>query len=231
MKYSGIIPLQAIEKLPALLAKWRYVGFADVKIKVSADLADGLARVKLIRELFPKGTPIRLDANAGWTLEQALQQIPAYLGEGITVFEQIFPRGEQTNMQQITAQFGDQAEIMADEELVSFASAKKLAVSRSCNRFNIKLSKVGGIFEALKIHQLAAQHGISVQLGAHFGETSILTAAGIIFATLTKDLKAVEGGFGTHLLERDITSTSLMFDAKAEIDWGDVDGLGAGLGV
>ena len=39
------------------------------------------------------------------------------------------------------------------------------------------------------------EHGISVQLGAHFGETSLLTAAGIIFATLAKDLRAVEGGF------------------------------------
>jgi muconate cycloisomerase len=151
--------------------------------------------------------------------------------QGITVFEQIFPRGQQANMAKITARFGDHAEIMADEELTSFAAAKHLAETKSCNRFNIKLSKVGGILEAMKIHRLAAQHGISVQLGAHFGETSILTAAGIIFATLAKDLKAVEGGFGTHLLERDFTETSLMFDQQAEIEWGEVNGLSAGLGV
>jgi L-alanine-DL-glutamate epimerase-like enolase superfamily enzyme len=231
MKYSGIIPLQAIEKLPKLLATWRYVGFADIKIKVSNDLQDGLARIKVIKELFSEDIPIRLDANAGWTLEEAFSQIPTYLEQGITVFEQIFPRGQQAEMQQVTAKFGDRAEIMADEELVSFAAAQSLAETQACNRFNIKLSKVGGILEALKIHRLAARHGITVQLGAHFGETSLLTAAGIIFATLAKDLKALEGGFGTHLLERDITSQPLMFNQQAEIALSSVENLPPGLGL
>ena len=230
MHYSGILPLQPLEKLAKLLEAWRYVGFADIKIKVSRDLQDGLARIKLARELFSSDIPIRLDANAGWELEDAWEQIPIYLQHGVGVFEQIFPSGQTENMRKVTARFGAQAEIMADEELTSFEAARQLAESQSCNRFNIKLSKVGGIFEALRIQELAGRHNISVQLGAHFGETSLLTAAGIVFATLAKDLKAVEGGFGTHLLTRDITEKSLMFDRDAVIDWGESSSLGKGWG-
>lgn len=55
------------------------------------------------------------------------------------------------------------------------------------------------------------------QLGAHFGETSILTAAGIVFAAMAGPLTAMEGGLGTHLLEYDFCSPSLQFDDQAGI--------------
>src|SRR5690606_22528882 len=100
--------------------------------------------------------------------------------------------------------FGDDLCLMADESVTTLATARRLIRTQACRRFNLKVSKHGGLFNTLAIYRLAREHGIGCQLGAHFGETSILTAAGILFAALAGPLEALEGGLGTHLLEHDL---------------------------
>jgi hypothetical protein len=52
-------------------------------------------------------------------------------------------------------------------------------------------------------------------VGAHVGETSVLTRAGITLAHAIKDrLVGHEGAFGTHLLTRDVFSDPLMFGRR-----------------
>ncbi|MCI5080148.1 MAG: hypothetical protein MRY78_00570, partial [Saprospiraceae bacterium] len=66
-----------------------------------------------------------------------------------------------------------------------------------------------------RIYDLAKAHHINCQLGAHFGETSLLTAAGIWFSATAPELKTHEGAMGTYLLEQDLTETPLQFDKEA----------------
>lgn len=90
--------------------------------------------------------------------------------------------------------------------------------NRTCRRFNLKISKNGGLFNTLAIYRLAQEHGIACQLGAHFGETGILTGAGILFGALAGPLTALEGGLGTHLLEYDLFDAGLQIDSRAQIE-------------
>ena len=54
--------------------------------------------------------------------------------------------------------------------------------------------------------------GASSVATAQVGETSLLTRAGLAIAHAAKDnLIAMEGAFGTHLLQRDLTTPCLMF--------------------
>ena len=56
-------------------------------------------------------------------------------------------------------------------------------------------------------------------MGAHVGETSILTRAALTVAAHAGDaLLAQEGAFGTTLLRRDLVSPVLMFGRKAELE-------------
>ena len=75
--------------------------------------------------------------------------------------------------------------------------------------------------------RLARAHNIGLQLGAHVGETSILSAAGRHLAAHLGDLRFLEGSYGTLLLSADITRQSLRFGfgGKAPLV------RGSGLGV
>ena len=54
---------------------------------------------------------------------------------------------------------------------------------RSCDLFNLRLSKCGGFIPSLRLAQFARQHGLGYQLGCQIGETAILSAAGRHFAS------------------------------------------------
>ncbi|MEM8900937.1 MAG: hypothetical protein AAGC85_22675, partial [Bacteroidota bacterium] len=75
----------------------------------------------------------------------------------------------------------------------------------------------GGIFHCMRISKLAKAQGVSLQLGAHFGETSLLTAAAMLFASLEPELTSMEGGLGTHLLSKDVVEHSLSVNQKGKI--------------
>lgn len=218
VQYSGVVPLRSPEGTAQLMALMRRFGFQELKLKVDADLAANLARIDAIRAAFPEPVALRVDVNGGWSWDNALLQIPALCERGVQVFEQPFQPEADEAMAQLQAFFGDDICLMADESLTSLATAQRLIRLRACRRFNLKISKNGGLFNTLAIYRLAQEHGIACQMGAHFGETGILTAAGILFGALAGSLTALEGGLGTHLLEYDLFDAGLQIDARAQID-------------
>ena len=81
----------------------------------------------------------------------------------------------------------------------------------------------------------AAERGIGIVVGAHVGETSLLTRAGLTLACgFGNSLVAMEGAYGTRLLERDLTEPSLTFGSAGELvptSVMNVTGAGFGLNV
>ena len=220
ISYSGIIPLLKTKYLGLVFQQLKVFGFQKVKLKVDTRLEENLEKIKLIQSELGQNMEIRVDANTSWTKADAFRLIPAYLEHGIKSFEQIFPKGQEAELAELTNEFGQEAAIMVDESLTSFESAKELIENGYCNAFNIKISKTGGIYNALEIYDYAKQHGVSCQLGAHFGETSLLTRAGILFASLSGELTAYEGGFGSFLLQEDLSYTSIHFDQNGSFPIG-----------
>ncbi|MBV6441758.1 MAG: N-succinyl-L-Arg/Lys racemase [Saprospiraceae bacterium] len=217
VEYSGVLPLRSPAGLEQLMSLVGRFGFRNLKLKVDSDLAANLARIEAVRATFPVEIPIRVDANCAWSREDALRQIPALSALGIQVFEQVFPKNADEEMARLQQHLGEQIFLMADESMTTKTSAERLIRQSACRRFNLKVSKNGGLFNTLDLYGLARQNGIECQLGAHFGETCILTAAGIVLTAMAGPLTAVEGGLGTHLLEYDLCLPSMQFDEQARI--------------
>ena len=74
---------------PAIVAERaaRAAGFPALKIKCGGP--EDLATLRAVREVF--GGPIRVDANTGWTRDDAERLLPELIALGVELIEQPFP--------------------------------------------------------------------------------------------------------------------------------------------
>lgn len=145
-------------------------GLPIIKIKLGSP--DDEAVVAAIRGATK--ARLRVDANAGWTREQAAQLIPRLLKYDIEFVEQPLPVGDIEGLRWLKQQkYG--VPIYADE---SIRTARDIAAqAEAVDGVVIKLMKTGGLREALRAIHVARAHGLQIMIGCMI-ETSIgVTAA------------------------------------------------------
>jgi L-alanine-DL-glutamate epimerase-like enolase superfamily enzyme len=144
--------------------------FPILKIKVGRDNdAEILAAVRQATD-----RPLRVDANEGWQdKERALQKIRWLQGLGVELIEQPMP----AEMIEETAWLRRRVNIpiIADEAVKYAADIPKLA--EAYDGINIKLTKAGGIQEALRMIHVARAVGMKVMLGCMIESSLAVTAA------------------------------------------------------
>ena len=214
-RLTGEFPYTAVLGDSPYLAYWwqlrRYWrrGFRDFKVKVSDSLVRDSRKLRLFRNRDASGLRVRLDANNLWTsADRCISHVNA-LPHPVYAIEEPLQEGDLAGFLQVGEECG--AKIVLDESLLR---ADQLDTLDDPKRWiaNLRVSKMGGIMRSLEVARHAADLGLGVIVGAQVGETSILTRAGLTVMHATgPDLVASEGAFGTHLLQRDLTSESLMF--------------------
>ena len=114
----------------------------------------------------------RVDANAGWTLEQAMEKIPLLKQLGVEFVEQPLAKDDWESMAKLYAHSA--LPLIADESCV--AEADVLKCPHHFHGINIKLTKCSGITPAKRMIDKARELGLQVMLGC-MNESSIGTAA------------------------------------------------------
>ncbi|MCU0381012.1 MAG: dipeptide epimerase [Chitinophagaceae bacterium] len=115
---------------------------------------------------------LRVDANGGWTLEQALGKIPICRNLGVELVEQPLQKEDWEGMKTLHDQ--SVLPLLADESCVSEADVKKCA--GHFHGINIKLTKCSGITPARRMIREARQLGLKIMLGC-MNESTIGSAA------------------------------------------------------
>jgi muconate cycloisomerase len=222
LRYGGVVPLLR-EGLEPFLLRLREAGLEHVKVKAGRE--GFLDTVTAVRAAFGETVTIAVDANGSWNLEEALAACRALEPLNVSWIEQPLPRGDERNLARLAA--GSAIPLMADESLTTEEEARSLARSGSCAFFNLRISKLGGLGPARRVASVAAEAGIGVQVGCQVGESAILSAAGRILAATLDDVAALEGSYGTLLLEEDLATEPFSFGpgGKARLQ------KGAGLGI
>ena len=145
--------------------------YSIIKVKLGSDDLD-MDRLQAIRDVRPD-VKLRLDANSGWTLENALGYIRDLERFDLDMIEQPLSKEDINGMGIIQSQ--TQIPIVADESVQTMENIEDLA-SAGVKGVNIKLMKVGGLSYALQMIKRARQLGLKVMLGCMV-ETSIGTTA------------------------------------------------------
>ncbi len=207
LTYGGVITAGDDEAAARRASQMRSVGLDHVKLKVGT--GNDVERVRAVREALGPDVSLRLDANGGWDLEQALTVLNAVAPFGIDVVEQPLPRHALADLKALRQECA--VPVMADESLVTLEDAEMLLSAEAVDMFNIRVSKCGGLFRSTEMVRLAAQAGVGVQVGSQVGETAILSAAGRHLAAWAPELAFVEGSYGTLLLAEDVSVEPVRF--------------------
>ena len=171
---------------------------------------------------------VRLDANNLWTAAaDCLSHMAALPGQIFAIEEPLQP-GDLTGLAQIAGEAGTR--VILDESILRVDQLQPLDGDRWIA--NVRVSKMGGLNRSLAFASEAAQRGLGIIVGAQVGETSILTRAGLTVMNAAKEhLLSSEGAFGTHLLRRDLTTSSLMFGRGGVLRARDANAGAPGLGL
>ena len=153
----------------------RYSDHPSLKMKVGFD--GDVEAVRAVRNGILGA--IRIDANEGWTTEEAVTRLRQLESLNIELCEQPIPADNYEDLSFVAA--CTSIPVFADEDVSTAADVVKLA--GIVDGVNLKLRKAGGIREIVKAANVARAHGMGVMIGCDL-ESGIAATAGAQIAPL-----------------------------------------------
>ena len=185
-----------------------------IKLKLGSD--DDIARVAAIRAARPDARLV-VDANAGWSPEEAVRRVQELEPFGLEMIEQPVPQADIAGLGYVQAH--TEVPIVADESVQTLANVEQLAAA-GVGGINLKLMKIGGLTPALQMIRRGRELGMRIMLGCMI-ETSLGVTAMAHLAGLADwlDLDA-------PLLISNDPFDGLHYDQAARIHLPDRPGIG-----
>lgn len=168
------IGISTPEQMASQALEYLQQGAATIKIKLGKDAEEDIERIRKIRQAVGPEIKIRIDANQGWSFEEALYALQSMEELNIEFCEQPMRTWFDDHLPELCRK--SPVKIMADESCYNHHDARRLIQAKSCHSINIKFAKSGGITEAKKIHDVAEKAGVPCMIGGMLESRLALTA-------------------------------------------------------
>jgi len=142
---NATLPAANPTTLRALAERWAADGFRTYKLKMG--LASDMAQIATVRSVLGPDVKIRIDANAAWSVPEAVERLKAMDEHDVELAEQPVAGLEQ--LAEVRA--CTRIPLAADESVASPRDARRAVDLGACRMATVKLAKVGGISEALAV--------------------------------------------------------------------------------
>jgi O-succinylbenzoate synthase len=188
----------------------RYDGCRTVKIKVAErgqTLDDDVARVTEARRVAGPGARLRVDANGGWSVDEALTALTRLARLGLEYAEQPCASVPELAELRVTlARRGVGVPVAADESIRRSDDPLRVAREHAADLVVVKVAPLGGVVSALRI---VAECGLPAVVSSAL-DTSVGLAAGVALAAALPQLDH-DCGLGTAaLLAGDVVRDPLV---------------------
>ncbi len=210
------------ENLDSMLAQidgYLSQGYQRIKVKIKPG-AD-VEIVAGIRELYP-AVRLQVDANSAYRIEDA-DHLKALDDLDLQLIEQ--PLAEDDIIDHAALQKHLKTDICLDESILNLRHTIQAVDMGACRIINIKSGRVGGLLEAVRIHDYCLERGIPVWCGGML-ETNVGRAANLALAalpgfTLHGDISASD-----RYYEHDIAVPTFSLNPDSTMDVPSQPGLG-----
>lgn len=160
-----VLPARPVEQVRAMALDLKSTGVSSVKVKVGTALAEDLARVTAVREVFGTGALLTVDANEGWTSQEARHAVAELARLGVVAIEQPLARTSDLMsgaLRQLTT-----AAIVADESVWTIEDVARVWAQGSFDAVSLYPGKCGGIETTVMLAQLADNLGLGITFGSN----------------------------------------------------------------
>jgi O-succinylbenzoate synthase len=186
-----------------------FPGFRTVKIKVAEKgqpPEQDLSRIRAVRELYPNAK-IRLDANGGFSVSQALNLIESLGDIELEYFEQpVQTIAELVQLRKALQDAGRSLKIAADESIRKASDPLLVAREKAADIAVIKMQPLGGVVRG---KHLAEDSGLEIVVSSAL-ESSLGIAQGLFLAGSLESLEYDCGLWTQNLLADDIVKEPLQ---------------------
>ena len=188
-------------------------GWRAIKVKVGKNPAADVERLKAVRDAIGPDVFLSVDANGGYTVEQAIWVGQRFEKLEVALFEQPTRRGDHQAMAEVRQR--SNIPIMADESVFTLPDALDILRHRAADVLSLYPGKHGGIRNTLAIARLAEAAGVLCTIGSNL-EREVATAAMAHVAVSAPNIvcERFPGDLiGPVYFERPLTQSPLRYSA------------------
>jgi len=204
-------------------------GFRTYMLKMgSRPIEEEIIRTRKVFEAIPEGVEIMVDANQGWSREEALAYVKGCDAMPVVLVEQPLRAEDLDGLTALRSETG--LPISVDEALLTPANADEIIALEAADVFSIKISKHGGMANSVQIANSVHQAGKRVLMNSMI-ELGITQAASLHLAvTLPHLMPCGHAYMSTLRMADDITDFSdWVREGRATAP--DRSGLGIGVSL
>ena len=164
-------------------------GIHTFKIKIGREVTTDLAAVTAIREAVP-AAELYVDANRGWSYEQALKGGDALIALGVTAIEEPISIGDREGRRRMAERWA--VPIIGDESCISLPQVAGELDAGAVRMVSIKTARTGFTESRRILHHCLAR-GIPVIVGSQYeGSVGVLATAAFATAFAATGRRAAE---------------------------------------
>jgi O-succinylbenzoate synthase len=209
---NATVPAVPAAQVPEVLARFGRVDAVKVKVaERGQSLTDDVDRVTAVRAALPDAA-IRVDANGGWDVPEAVRALTRLAAVGLEYAEQPVP--DIVGLAEVRGRLRDAGTpvlIAADESVRKEDDPLKVARAGAADLLVVKVAPLGGVRRALAIVE---QAGLPAVVSSAL-DTSVGIRAGLALAAALPELPYACGLGTVSLLAADVTLDPLVPDDGA----------------
>ena len=209
---NATVPAVSAARVPDVLARFGRVDAVKVKVaEPGQTLDDDAARVAAVRAELPDAA-VRVDANGGWDVPEAVEALTRLAGFGLEYAEQpVLGIDALAEVRRLLREAGVPVLIAADESVRKEDDPLKVARAGAADLIVVKVAPLGGVRRALDI---VGQAGMPAVVSSAL-DTSVGIRAGLALAAALPELPYACGLGTVSLLAGDVTTDPLVADVGA----------------
>lgn len=211
-----------LDSIPELLdAVGGYLNEGYRRIKLKIEPGWDIDPVRAVRERYGDELVLQVDANTAYTLSDA-RHLARLDDFDLLLIEQPLAEDDLRGHAQLATQIT--TPVCLDESIRSARDAATAIALGACSVINVKPARVGGYFEARRIHDVAAADGVPVWCGGML-ECGIGRAPNVALAALPNFVLPGDTSASSRYFAQDLTPPFELEDGQLAVP------TGPGIGV